>query len=267
MTVPVSAAGRPGTWLATGRGGGIVTRGVAGLIILGLWQVGVGAFAPAFVAKPLDIIAVFPAVIADPAFLAATWHTLSAVVEGLGIALVAGTMVGLAMGRVKVIDRLLNFYVNGFYAMPMVAVLPVLTVWFGYEAEARLATVIFAAFFSIAINAADGARSVPPEYIEVGRAYGARARHIWIGITLLASLPYLIAGARLAVGRALVGAVIAEFFISIDGLGLYILANTRAFHHNEAVVGVLMLAAFGLSFDGLMNWLLRRYFPWYRRQG
>ena len=238
---------------------------IAGVLILLVWQVGVAAFAPRFVAKPLNIVIAFPDVITDPAFLDATGNTLGAVILGLFIALVSGTAVGIAMGRVKVIDRLLNIYVNGFYATPMIAALPLITIWFGYEEDARLATIVFAAFFSIAINARDGARSVPPEYLEIGRAYRARRRHVWFDITLFSSLPYLIAGFRLAAGRALVGAVIAEFFVSLDGLGMYILAHARSFQHNEAVVGVAMLAAFGLGFESTMNWMLRRYFPWYRR--
>jgi len=238
---------------------------VAGAVILVVWQIGVGALAPRFVAKPIGIVQAFPKVIADPAFLAAVASTLGAVLQGLLIATVAGVIVGVAMGRVKVFDRLLNLYVNGLYAMPMVAVLPLLTTWFGYESSARLATIVFAAFFSIAINARDGARSVPPEYLEVCRAYRARRRHIWFDVTLHSSLPYLVAGFRLAAGRALVGAVIAEFFVSLEGVGMYILSHARAFQHNEAVVGVLALAAFGLFVEWGMNSVMHHFLPWARR--
>ena len=207
----------------------------------------------------------FPGVIADPEFQVAIVATLWAVIQGLIIALITGTFVGVARGRLKVVDRLLNVYINGFYTLPMVAALPLITIWFGYESSARMATVIFAAFFSIAINTRDGARSVPPEYLEVCRAYRASAWYVWFDITLFSSLPYLIAGVCLAASRALVGAVIAEFFISLDGLGMYILTNAQSFNHNEAVVGVFALALFGLAFDATMNGILKRYFPWYRR--
>lgn len=239
----------------------------AGLAILVFWQVGVALFAANFVAKPLNIIQVFPKVLADPAFQDAAISTLTAVFQGLAIALVAGTVVGVAMGRLKVFDRALNFYVNGFYTLPMIALLPLLTIWFGYDADARLATIIFAGFFSIVINARDGARSVPPEYLEVCKAYRAPARYVWFDITVFSSLPYLIAGIRLAAGRALVGAVIAEFFVSLEGVGMYVLAHARSFKHNEAVVGVLALVLFGLLFELTINWVMRRYFPWYRREG
>lgn len=239
----------------------------AGLLILIIWQVGVGLFAANFVAKPINVFMVFPKVLSDPLFQQAAWSTLTAVIQGLAIALVAGTVVGIAMGRMKVFDRLLNIYVNGLYTMPMIALLPLLTIWFGYGGDARMATIIFAAFFSIVINVRDGARSVPPEFLEVCKAYRAPARFVWFDITLFSSLPYLIAGFRLAAGRALVGAVIAEFFVSLPGVGMYVLSHARSFKHNEAVVGVVALVLFGLLFEVTMNWITRRYFPWYRREG
>ncbi len=238
---------------------------LAGFLILATWQIGVQFLAPKFVAKPINIIAVFPGVIVDPAFIDASINTLTAVFQDLMIALVAGTVVGIAMGRVKVFDRLLDFYINGFYTMPMIAVLPLLTIWFGYDDQARIATIVFAGFFSIAINARDGARAVPPEYLEVCRAYRAPRWHVWFEVTLLSSLPYLIAGVRLAAGRALVGAVLAEFFVSLPGVGMYILAHARSFAHNEAMVGVFMLVAFGLTFEASINGIMRHCFPWYRR--
>ncbi len=82
---------------------------------------------------------------------------------------------------------------------------------------------------------------------------------------LPSSLPYLLAGVRLAAGRALIGAVVAEFFVSIPGLGFYILLNSRIFKHNEAFVAVIVLVALGVGFDALVGWLTRRFMPWGRR--
>ena len=86
-----------------------------------------------------------------------------------------------------------------------------------------------------------------------------------VDVVVPASLPYLIAGVRLGAGRALVGAVVAEFFVSIPGLGYYILYNSRTFRHNEAFVGVLVLVAAGVAFEALTRWLTRRFLPWHRR--
>jgi NitT/TauT family transport system permease protein len=147
----------------------------------------------------------------------------------------------------------------------MVAILPLLSLWFGYSADARLAVVVFAAFFSITINACDGARSVPLDYLEVAHSFRARPLSTMLDVVLPSSLPYLFAGMRLAAGRALIAAVVAEFFISIPGLGYFILYNSRTFKHNEAFVAVIVLVAAGVGFEVLVKWLTRRYLPWSRR--
>ncbi len=247
-------------------GGNLALKVLAGLVIAALWQILVGAWAPAYVAKPIGIVAAIPKVVASAAFLQAAASTVVAVLYGLAIAIVIGTAIGLIVGRIRTADRALGFYISALYAMPMVAVLPLVTLWFGYTNGARLAIIVFAAFFSIAINVADGARSAPPEHIEVARAYRARWHHIWLGIALPASLPYLLAGIRLAAGRALIAAIVAEFFISLEGLGFYILFNSRTFNHDAAFVAVLVLAAFGIGVELAMNWVIRRFMPWYRRE-
>ena len=240
-------------------------RLVTGVAILGAWEFVVRALAPAYVAKPSTVVMAFPHVITDPAFLKATGATLAAVAEGLGIALVFGTIIGLLLGRSVMFERAIRHYVNGFYALPMIVVLPLFSLWFGYSGATRLATIIFAAVFSIILNVSDGARSVPREYMEVARSFRSSRLSTLFGIVLPSSMPYLLAGIRLAAGRALIGAVVAEFFLSVGGVGYYILYNSRSYHHAEAFVGVLLLAAFGVGFEVLVGWTTQRFMPWYRR--
>jgi ABC-type nitrate/sulfonate/bicarbonate transport system permease component len=237
----------------------------AGIAILVFWEVVVRAFAPAYVATPIGIVLAVPHVIVDRAFLVGGVITLAAVAEGLVIALIFGTVLGLIIGQSKLADRALRQYINAGYTLPMVVVLPLVSLWFGYTGAARLATIVFAALFSITVNVADGARSVPREFIEVSRAFRSPRLRVLNDIVLPASMPYLLAGVRLAGGRALIGAVVAEFFLSIGGLGYYILYNSRSYKHAEAFVGVLLLAAFGVCFELLVFWATKRFMPWYRR--
>ena len=260
--VPVAAKAQAaaGRWSGT-----FVPRLTTGLAIALIWEVVVRATAPAYVAKPTSVLLAIPKVLTDPAFLDALGSTLAAVSEGLAITLVAGTILGLLMGRSNTVDRTIRVYINGFNALPMIIVLPLFSLWFGYSGAARIATIIFAAIFAITMNVADGARSVPREYLEVARSFRSPRFSMLTGIVLPASMPYLLAGFRLAAGRALIGAVVAEFFLSIGGLGYYILYNSRSYHHNEAFVGVLLLAGFGVGFELMVNWATRRFMPWYRR--
>ncbi|MGH6725577.1 MAG: ABC transporter permease [Pseudolabrys sp.] len=264
VSAPAAASAKPAVaasrWYGT-----FLPRFITGLIILLTWELVVRAYAPSYVAKPTTVAMAIPHVIADPAFQAATAATLAAVAEGLVIALVFGTIIGLLMGRSPAVERGFRHYINSFYAMPMIVVLPLFSLWFGYSGTTRIATIVFAAIFSIIINVADGARSVPREFLEVARSFRSGRLRMLGEIVLPASMPYLLAGFRLAAGRALIGAVVAEFFLSIGGLGYYILYNSRSYRHNQAFVGVLLLAAFGVGFELLVNWSTRRFMPWYRR--
>jgi ABC-type nitrate/sulfonate/bicarbonate transport system permease component len=263
VSAPVVAAATASA--AEHKMGVFLPRFITGCTLLLLWEIVVRAAAPAYVAKPSTVVMAIPSVVTDPIFLQATGATLAAVAEGLVIALTAGTIIGLLMGRSPAIERGIRHYVNGFYAMPMIVVLPLFSLWFGYSGATRIATIIFAAIFSIIINVADGARSVPREFLEVARSFRSDRLRMLIEIVLPASTPYLLAGFRLAAGRALIGAVVAELFLSIGGLGYFILYNSRSYRHNQAFVGVLLLAAFGVGFELLVKWSTRRFLPWYRR--
>ena len=235
-----------------------------GVFLIAISELAVRLFAPAYVSRPSGVFRVLPQTLSNPVVWSGAAMTLGAVLGGTVIALVSGTAIGLAMGRIKVVDRLLRIYVEGLSAMPMVAIVPLFTIWLGFTSWARLATVVFAAFFPIAINMSAGARSVPQGYVEVARSCGASPWHVLFGVTLPASMPYLLSGIRLALGRALVGAVVAEFYIAVDGLGYFILFQTRTFHHNEAFVAVLLLALVAVGVDALINGCIKRWMPWYR---
>jgi ABC-type nitrate/sulfonate/bicarbonate transport system permease component len=234
----------------------------AGAAILVAWELVVRAAGPAYVARPSTIALAAPQVLANAAFLGAARATLGAVLLGLAVSVAAGTLTGLAMGRVRLVDWALRYHVSFLYAVPMVAILPLMTLWFGYSGGARLAVVVFASFLGMALAARDGACAVPADLLEVARSFRARWHHVLFGVTLPASLPHLFAGIHLAAGRALVAAVVAEFFIAIDGLGSYILLESRSYRHDRAFVAVLALALVAVAVEYGMRSATRRFMRW-----
>lgn len=240
---------------------------VVTFVILALWQVLVGIFGRDFMATPLGILSALPEVLTnDPKLWPGVWETFGVVVRGMLVAVIAGLALGLVMGRVQFVADSLAPYVNGFYATPMIAVLPIITLWLGFNTSATFALVVFAAVPPMAVATWDGARSIPIRYLEVARSFGARRRDIWIGIAVPASLPYLLAGFRLASGRALSAVVIAEFLIGTgNGLGIHIMRLAQNFNHNEAIVALLILTMAGLFLAIGIEGILRRKFPWFRK--
>jgi NitT/TauT family transport system permease protein len=241
-----------------------VVRTVAGLLILAVWQVVVEATAKSYVTRPTGVIKVIPSVLTEHLFLSDIGTTLTAVIEGLAMATVIGTVVGLFIGRLPDVRRILGMYVNGVYAMPVIAVVPLLTVWFGYTPTARLVVIVLEASLPVIYNVAEGARTVPRTYLEVTRIHRAPWWRVWFGVVLPASLPYVLAGIDLAIGRALIGAVVAEFIASINGLGYYVLFNVNSFHEDRAIVALIVLALFAIVLRALVNLVIRRALVWYR---
>ncbi len=246
-------------------------RIATGVILLVLWEVLVRWLAPPFVARPVTVARALPHVLANhlppgtPTFWGAAEATVVASAEGLAIGIVGGVLVGLTMGRLRTADRLLRFYISTFFAMPIIALVPVMTLWFGYSSTVRLYIVALGAFLPICLNVYDGTRSLPASFVEVAQSYRARWWNVWFGIALPASLPYLLAGFKLAVGRVLVGAVVAEYIVNLKGLGSYIVFDSRTFHQPEMMVAVLFLALLGVSVNAAADLATRRFLPWYRR--
>jgi ABC-type nitrate/sulfonate/bicarbonate transport system permease component len=241
-----------------------VLRLIAGLVLLAIWQVVVAAFEPAYIARPIGVIKRIGPVFSDTQFLKDIWYTLSSVLEGLVIATVLGLVIGLVMGRLPDVRRALGMYVNSFYAMPLIALVPLLTVWFGYTPKARLAVVVIEAILPIIYNVSEGAASVSATYIEVSRIHRAPWWRVWLGVVLPSSFPYMLAGLDLAIGRALIGAVVAEFIAAINGLGYYVLFNVRSFHEDDAMVALLVLVVFAVGLRSLVTLAVSRGFRWYR---
>jgi ABC-type nitrate/sulfonate/bicarbonate transport system permease component len=243
-----------------------------GVALLVLWEVLVRWLAPAFVARPTTVARALPDVLRQrnvppgtPKFWGSAEATIVAALQGLAIGVAAGVLVGLTMGRLRTADRLLRFYVSAFFAMPIIAMVPVMELWFGYTNAVRLAIVSLGAFLPVCLNVYDGTRKLPTHFVEVAQSYHARWWNVWFGIALPASVPYLLAGFRLAVGRVLVGAVIAEYIVNLKGLGSFILFDARTFHQPEMMVAVLFLALLGVLINLAADVGVRRFLPWYRR--
>src|SRR5207244_3396128 len=220
------AARMPRTFALSPRAEAIALRLLAGAGLLGLWEGLVTWLSPYYVTRPSGVVRVFWEVVSNRptpltqlsgSFWFDVQTTVTAVFEGLAIGVAAGIVVGLAMGRLRDVEWALKYYVGALFAMPTIAILPLMTLWFGYTNTARLWIIILRAFLPVALNVYDGVRKLPVTYLEVARTYHARWWNVWFGIALPASLPYLLAGLRLAAGRALGAAVAAELLPATRG--------------------------------------------------
>jgi len=194
-------------------------------------------------------------------------QSLSVLAWGLGLAIVVGVAVGLAMGRSHIAEGLLQVPVDALYATPIVALVPVIVLWVGFGPVAKVVVVFLFSVFAIVLNTARGVREVDPDLVEVARSYLAREVGLWKDVVLPSALPYVVTGVRLAVGRALVGVVIAEFYTSISGLGYLIVTYANTFQTAQVFVPVVFLMALGVTVTWMLQLLESRLAPWQALEG
>jgi len=232
------------------------------LLILIVWQI-VGPFInPIFFTYPTKIaLAFYDTTMSGelPYFLG---QSLEVMVYGLSIALIVGIPLGIAMARIRWLDWALDLPINALYATPLVAVVPLLVLWFGIYLKAKIIVVFLFAVFPVLINTYQGVRECDKNMLEVARSFRSSEWRVWRDVLLPFALPYIIAGVRLAIGRGLIGMIIAEFYTTISGLGFMITRYANVFEMDKTFVPVIVLMILGVSLTSLLKWVGRRIAPW-----
>src|SRR5215467_10955732 len=186
---------------------------------------------------------------------------------GLGLAAIFGIALGLVMARFWVLDLALDTYITALYSVPAVALVPLLVLWFGFEMTAKIAVVFLFTFFPIVINTYQGVKNVDERLIEVGRAFRCSERDLWLHIVLPAALPFIVAGLRLAIGRGLIGMVLADLYTAITGVG-YLIARYASTYRTDAMfVPIVALGTLGITLTGLLRLIERKVAPWMHQPG
>jgi len=227
-----------------------------------VWEVFGRDINPVFGSYPSAIAQAFWTLARSGKLMAALADSLQPFAVGYALAIVIGVPLGLVIGRFRSLEAALGIYVTAGYAMPLVALVPLLVLWLGLGFKVKVAIIFLLSVFPICINTWLGVTAVPRTLIEVGKSFVAPDSVILRRIILPATLPYIMAGIRLAVGRAVVAMVIAEFFTSISGLGAIIITSANNFDTATTFVPiiVIMLMAVGLNF--LIGVVERRVAPW-----
>jgi ABC-type nitrate/sulfonate/bicarbonate transport system permease component len=240
---------------------GVFRYGFLALILI-VWQI-VGPFiSPIFFTYPSQIAVAFYELTASgdlPYYLA---QSLQVMFFGLLAAIVVGIPLAVLMARVRWLDWALDFPINALYATPLVAIVPLLVLWFGIYMKAKIIVVFLFAVFPILINTYQGVRECDKNMLEVARSFRSSEWGVWQDVLLPYALPYIAAGVRLAIGRGLVGMVIAEFYTTISGLGFMITRYANNFEMDKTFVPVIVLMVLGVSLTSGLKWLERRIAPW-----
>ena len=229
-----------------------------------IWQLiaELGLISARFFGSPLGIVTAGIREVQIPRFWNDVYVSLFEFVTGYVLAVLLGVTLGIVLGWYRRVGYLFEPVVNFFYATPRVALLPLIVLALGLTVWSKVAVVFLGAFITILLNTYHGVRRVDPHLLNVGHTFGASDRMIFRSVVLPGSVPFVLAGLRLGVGRALIGVVVAELYAASAGLGFMITVASNNVQVNRVYFATFVLILIGFISVEATRRLERRYAAW-----
>jgi sulfonate transport system permease protein len=232
------------------------------VVVLTIWEVFGGMIDPVLFTTPIAIAKAAYTMILSGELWHFLWPSLVVLAIGLVLAAVFGIAVGLLLARFRMLDIAFGSYITFLYSIPSVALVPLIVLWAGFETSAKVIILFLFAFFPMAINTYQGVRNVDSKLLEVGRAFRCSEGQLWAHIVLPAALPFIVTGLRLAVGRGLIGMVLADLYTAISGIGYLIVRTASTYQVDKMFVPIVTLGLLGVTLTALLRVLEKAVAPW-----
>jgi ABC-type nitrate/sulfonate/bicarbonate transport system permease component len=232
--------------------------------LLVAWEIAGRVMGEFFMAPPSSLPSAFGEMWASGELIRALLDSLSSLVVGFTMAVVVGVGVGFFMGWYGPAGRTLNPFVSALYVVPTAALVPMFIIWFGLGFTARTVTVFLFCIFEILVSTYTGVRNVDRNLVDAARAFGASGWQLFSRVVAFASLPYIFAGLRMGMARAVKGMVVAELLFAVTGLGGLISNAANYYRTDKVFIGVIVLAMLGVILAGAIQLLESRLMPWRR---
>jgi NitT/TauT family transport system permease protein len=234
------------------------------LAFLCLWQllVTVGSYPTFILPAPAIVFRKFLAAVADGTLLHHAWATVREVLLGLALGLSVATCLGYIFAKSKSLERLLSPYIVASQSMPIVALAPLLVIWFGFGTLSKVIVCALTVFFPVLINTIVGLRSVDENLVDLMRSYGATRRQMFTMLEIPAALPVLLGGLKIGVTLSVIGAVVGEFVAADEGLGFLVNLSRGLFDTPMMFVALFVLVIIALCLYGCVVLLENRLLSW-----
>jgi len=240
----------------------LAIRVVSVAIFLALWEMVGRGVDPVLFTTPSAVAVAAVDMIRSGELWTYLYPSLVVLLYGFSLAVVFGIAIGLLLARYWVLDVALSVYITFLYSIPSVALVPLIVLWAGYEQTAKVIILFMFAFFPMVINTYQGVKAVDPKLVEVGRAFRCNEAQLWSNIVIPASLPFIVTGLRLALGRGLIGMVLADLYTALSGVG-YLIARTAATYQvNRMFVPIVTLGLLGVTLTALLRLAEKYVAPW-----
>jgi ABC-type nitrate/sulfonate/bicarbonate transport system permease component len=248
-------------------------RSILGLVsFLGFfvfWEVGaaVGFVNTFFFSSPSSIVAAAFLEVQNPRFWNDVRVSGTEMLFGYLLAVVLGVPLGIIGGWYRRINFFFDPWLNFLNALPRVALLPLIVLWVGIGIESKILVVFLGAFFAIIMNTLYGVRTVDKRLLDVAASFKASQWRVFISVVLPGSVPFILAGLRLGVGRALIGVIVGEIFAANAGLGYMIAVASQTMQTARLFFGVIILTLMGVVAVELLRLIETRFQRWRPRVG
>lgn len=237
---------------------------LAVLAVVGTWEgvARMGVVSPLFLSSPYEVWVTLASLFTSGAIWPHVAVSAQEIGLGLGLAAAVGIPVGILMGQIPAARHVLEPLLMAKYSSPTVAFLPLLIIWFGIGLGSKVVLIFLGAVVVIIVNTEAGVSSVEWRLVEAVRAYTASEWQVLRKVVLPSSVPFIVSGLRLAVGRALIMMVVAEMFASTSGLGHLVFEGAARYDTSLVFAGVVLLAGTGILANEGLRGLERRLAPW-----
>ena len=215
-----------------------------------------------FFTVPSRIFATLWQMFATGAIWAPLGVSASAFAIGLALAIAVGLPLGILLGRSATLNSMFDPFVTALNATPRLVFLPLLMLWLGISLWSKVAVVFAGALFPLLINTHEGVRNADKLLINVVRSFGATGWDVARLVVIPNALPFIVVGLRLAIGRAILGVVVAEFFGAQDGLGVVMVRAASSFNVDVVFAGLIVFAGLSLMMTGLVKLIENRMSRW-----
>ena len=240
----------------------LLVKAVTLVIVLGGWEIAGNYVNPLFLSSPSAIALAFVDLMRSGELPSAVASSLLSFFLGVSLAIAVGISLGVAMGRIRMAEWVLEPYVNALYSTPSIALIPLFILWFGVGLASKVIIIFTLSVFIVVINTFSGVKNLSQSVIDIGAAFAASERQIFWKVVLPAALPFIMTGLRLAVGRAVLAMIVAEFFTAISGLGGMIVKYGNFFETAKMFVPIIVVSLLGVAFVELIKYIERKLAPW-----
>ena len=214
------------------------------------------------ISYPTEVVATFARLISTGELGSNAAVTLQEFVEGFIPSIVAGVAFGVLLALIRPLRELLDPLLTAMYTAPVIAFIPILVVWFGVGTYSKVIIVFISAIFPIMINTRVGVSEVAEPWLRAVRSFGADQLQVVTKAILPGSMPAIMAGIRLGLGRAIVGLIAGEMYVSLGGIGRMIQVYSSAARSSEIIVLVVVIAVFGYACVALLRSVENRMGTW-----